>query len=185
MAGSDENSVKDNQPVLIQLRKICEDTNSAIILLHHSNRQGTMRGSTSIPGSLNSALKIESEVGSSTIKITTDKMRDSKPFTKIAKIVYVDKENDPNQIEYFYITQDDDTPFDEVKTDREKTDREKSIIDYMKANNNDLILVDFLKTVPKSESESYRRDAYRLRDKGTIVKNLDKSEKNKTVFSIA
>jgi RecA-family ATPase len=178
MAGSDENSVKDNQPVLIRLRKICEDTDSAIVVLHHTNAKMGMRGSTSIPGSLNSALKIESENGSSTIKFSTEKMRDSKTFSKDAKIVYVDKKDDPTQLELFYL-REDDTPFDEKINIREKT-----ILDYMKANNNDLIITEYLKTVSNEEKGAYRASIYDLRDKKIIEKNEEKSEHNKAVLSI-
>ncbi len=50
MAGGDENSVKDTQPVFMQLRKIAEETGAAILVIHHVNKMGDYRGSTAIPG---------------------------------------------------------------------------------------------------------------------------------------
>jgi len=178
MSGSDENSVKDNQPVMIQLRRVCEETNSAIILLHHVNKQGGMRGSTSIPGSLNSALKIISENGSSKISFTTDKMRDSKTFTKDVEIVYVDKNNDFSQLESFYLTEDS-TPFED-----RVNDIQKEILDFMKLNNNELVMNSFLES-NKEKRSSYKKAIYSLRDHNAIKKNTEKSTRREAVYCIS
>lgn len=179
MSGGDENSVKDNQPVLIQLRRVCEETNSAIILLHHTNKRGDIRGSTSIPGSLNTALKITSENNSSRISFTTDKMRDSKTFTKDAEIFYVDKNNDFSELESFYIIEDT-TPFED-----KINDTQKEILDYMKSNNNELIVKSFLDSVTKEKQSSYKKAIYNLRDHNIIKKDVEKSLYHQAIYSIS
>jgi len=50
MPGADENTVKDVLPVFMRLRKIADDTGAAIVIIHHSNRGGSYRGSSAIKG---------------------------------------------------------------------------------------------------------------------------------------
>jgi hypothetical protein len=59
MPGRNENDTKDTQPIMMALRKISEDTNSAIVLIHHNNKTGTYRGSTAIKGAIDLMLMVE------------------------------------------------------------------------------------------------------------------------------
>jgi replicative DNA helicase len=181
MSGGDENSVQDNVPVLIQLRKVCEETNSAIILLHHTNKGGEIRGSTSIGAALNSALKIESENGSSNINITTEKMRDSQTFNKKAEIVFVNTESETEStyLESFYITEGEQTPFYE-----DSNNWENDILDYMKSHNGEIVMKDFLTSVSKEKKASYNKALYALRDKGKIKKS-EKSTSRLAIWTVS
>lgn len=76
----DENSKKDTQPVLNHLRKICDNTDCAIILIHHSNKLGGYRGTSAIKGSLDLMVKVESENDSKFVNFTTEKNRDGDPL---------------------------------------------------------------------------------------------------------
>jgi len=80
MAGGDENSVKDTQPVFMQLRKIAEETGAAIIVIHHVNKTGDYRGSTAIPGAIDNMILVESADDSNFIKYKSLKVRDGSPF---------------------------------------------------------------------------------------------------------
>jgi RecA-family ATPase len=180
-SGFDENSVKDLQPLFIELRKVAIETDSAIVILHHSNKKGDIRGSTAIPGGADSSIKIESDNGSQTIKITTDKIRFTKQFTKNATITYISNKDDSTFLEKFYIVEGEETPFDDNKIN----DKQKKILDYMKNHNSDLAITEFLQDYPdKTENQSYRNAAYALRDKDIIKKNEEKSKHNYTVFSV-
>ena len=77
MPGRDENAVKDVQPVFLSLRRIAEDTQAAIILIHHSNKGGNYRGSTAIKGALDLLVSVESRTGSDEITFKTEKARDA------------------------------------------------------------------------------------------------------------
>jgi len=77
MAGRDENSVKDVQPVFLALRKIAEDTQAAIVIIHHANKGGSYRGSSAIKGALDLLVNLESATGSSEIAFRTEKARDT------------------------------------------------------------------------------------------------------------
>lgn len=52
VAGADENTVAEIQPVLISLRRIAERTQCAIQLIHHTNRSGGYRGTTAFKAAL-------------------------------------------------------------------------------------------------------------------------------------
>ena len=86
----DENAKKDVQPVFNNLRKIAEETNAAIILIHHSNKIGGYRGSSAIKGSVDLMLEIISSEGSQTIKFTSKKERDIERITFSAKAIWED-----------------------------------------------------------------------------------------------
>lgn len=80
MPGADENSVKDVQPVFMQLRRVAETTRAAIIIIHHSNKQnGSYRGSTAIKGAVDLMLMVDSVPDSKYITFKADKARDIEP----------------------------------------------------------------------------------------------------------
>jgi RecA-family ATPase len=59
MPGRDENAVKDTAPIFLTLRKIAEETQCAIIVIHHSNKTGGYRGSSAIKGAIDLLLSVE------------------------------------------------------------------------------------------------------------------------------
>lgn len=77
MPGRDENAVKDVQPIFLALRRIVEETQAAIILIHHANKGGSYRGSTAIKGALDLLVSVESRTGSDEITFKTEKARDT------------------------------------------------------------------------------------------------------------
>jgi hypothetical protein len=83
MLGADENSVKEVQPVFAALRKIADETQSALLIIHHSNKdKGGYRGSSAMKGAVDLLLKVESKTDSSQIDFSVEKARDEmiKPF---------------------------------------------------------------------------------------------------------
>lgn len=84
----DENSKQETQPVLNHLRKISEDTDSAIILIHHSNKGGAYRGTSAIKGSVDLMVKVESENDSKFVNFTTEKNRDGEPLKWSATAIW-------------------------------------------------------------------------------------------------
>lgn len=83
MPGRDENAVKDVQPIFLALRKIAEDTQAAIVIIHHANKTGgknDYRGSTSIKGAIDLLVKVESENKNDLIEFVTVKSRDTDPL---------------------------------------------------------------------------------------------------------
>ena len=81
MPGRDENAVKDTQPIFLALRRIAEETQAAIIIVHHSNKGGTYRGSTAMKGAVDLLLEVTSKTGSDEITFKTEKARDTTAST--------------------------------------------------------------------------------------------------------
>ncbi len=90
MAGGDENTVKDTQPVFVALRRIAKVTGAAIVVIHHSNRLGDYRGSSAIPGALDTMLQIESKEDSDLVIFKSLKIRDGEPVKFGARAVWLD-----------------------------------------------------------------------------------------------
>lgn len=90
MPGKDENSVKDVQPIFLSLRKIAEETQAAIVIIHHSNKNGGYRGSTAIKGALDLLVNVESKTGNDEINFKTEKARDTAPRDFVAIAEFMD-----------------------------------------------------------------------------------------------
>jgi len=90
MAGGDENAVKDTQPVFMALRRIAELTGAAIVVIHHANRTGDYRGSSAIPGAIDTMIEIDSKPDSDFIAFKSLKIRDGEPVKFGARAVWVD-----------------------------------------------------------------------------------------------
>jgi hypothetical protein len=79
MPGADENSVRDVQPIFMNLRRIASATQSAIVLIHHANRSGGYRGSSAFKGAVDTMIMCESKKDSPNIDFRTEKTRDTEP----------------------------------------------------------------------------------------------------------
>lgn len=90
MAGGDENTVKDTQPVFVALRRIAKVTGAAIVVIHHNNRLGDYRGSSAIAAALDTMIQIESKEGSDLISFRSQKIRDGEPVKFGARAVWLD-----------------------------------------------------------------------------------------------
>jgi hypothetical protein len=88
----DENDKKDVQPVFNHLRKIAEATNSAILVIHHSNKAGGYRGSSAIKGSVDLMVQVTSENGSNRVNFLTEKNRDGERATWAASAIWAENQ---------------------------------------------------------------------------------------------
>jgi hypothetical protein len=96
----DENSKQDTQPVMNHLRKIADQTDCSLNVIHHSNKMGTYRGTSAIKGSVDLMVKVESENESRFINFSTEKVRDGEPLKWSGEACW-SKSSDGEQ---FYIT---------------------------------------------------------------------------------
>jgi DNA-binding MarR family transcriptional regulator len=91
MPGADENAVGDVSPIFHALRSIAEDTDSAIIMIHHAAKgTGDYRGSTGISAAVDVIMKVEALPKSSIVNIYMEKTRDTEEFQFSAKFEYTD-----------------------------------------------------------------------------------------------
>ena len=89
MAG-DENAVSDVQPIFVGLRRIAELTQSAIVVIHHTNRAGEYRGSSALKGAVDIMLIVTSAGNDTIITFKTEKARDIEPVTFHARANFGD-----------------------------------------------------------------------------------------------
>ena len=90
MPGRDENAVKDTAPIMHTLRKIAEDTQAAIIVIHHSNKTGGYRGSSAIKGAIDLLLSVEKKNDSNNLTFKTEKARDTTAGAFAATMNFMD-----------------------------------------------------------------------------------------------
>lgn len=92
--GADENAVKDMQPLFMGLRTLAEQHQCAIVLIHHSNKAGTYRGSSAIKGAVDALIMVESKRKSPTIEFIVVKGRDVDEFEFAAYATFGKDEQD-------------------------------------------------------------------------------------------
>jgi RecA-family ATPase len=86
----DENSKKDVQPIMNNLRKMADNTDSSIILIHHANKSGGYRGSSAIKASSDLMVQITSDLDDSIINFKTEKNRDGSYISWSAEAFWED-----------------------------------------------------------------------------------------------
>jgi archaellum biogenesis ATPase FlaH len=79
-AGADENSVRDVQPIMMALIDVARATGSAIVLIHHTNKAGSFRGSTVIANAGDALILVESKHGSNLVDFKSEKVRETGQF---------------------------------------------------------------------------------------------------------
>lgn len=154
----DENSKKDIQPVFTALKRIAEATNAAIIVIHHSNKNGGYRGSSAIKGAVDALIQITSEDGSRFVNFKTEKKRDGEAMEWSAEATWTESGQ-------FYLTA--------VESKRGRgafSKSERYVIRFLRERNN--ATIDEIKDAADScTPEAARRAVYSLVDKGIAARN--------------
>ncbi len=81
MGDSDENLSKDTSPFFLNLRQICKNEKCAFLIIHHTNKTNSYRGSTDIKSKVDLLLQINSKSSSNIIEFESEKVRNGKPLT--------------------------------------------------------------------------------------------------------
>jgi len=76
MEGGDENSSGDITRVFNALNRISKSLKTAFLVIHHTNRKGTFRGSSAIMGSVDGMYELDGNAKSGNLVIRMDKNRD-------------------------------------------------------------------------------------------------------------
>jgi hypothetical protein len=164
----DENDKKDVQPVFNALRKIAERTDSAILVLHHSNKTGGYRGSSAIKGSSDLMIQVTSENGSNLVNYNTEKNRDGDKTTWAAEAVWEEDQ--------FYLK----------PTTRQLNEHgraEAYILNFLTENGASYVDVMMAAAEPCS-SQSARQAVYSLAKKGIIIRT-NIGTKRKAIYELS
>ncbi len=81
----DENSVKDMIAFVRGADQLRQEFGCTVLIIHHSGKSKDIRGSTALPGAVDTTIKVERKSKQNPIiTITCEKQRDSQPFDKFA-----------------------------------------------------------------------------------------------------
>jgi hypothetical protein len=100
ITSGDENSKQEVQPVMTALRSIAEQSGAAIVLIHHSGKNGIYRGSSAYKASTDLLVHVTSEDGSPYVNFKTEKNRDGVAMGWAAKAAWVEKD-DPAESQFY------------------------------------------------------------------------------------
>jgi hypothetical protein len=173
MAGGDENSVKDTQPVFMQLRKIAEETGAAIIVIHHVNKMGGYRGSTAIPGAIDNMILVESKDDSNFIKFKSLKVRDGLPFEFNAEAHWTEDQ--------FWLTvadpedQSQNTPLGKPH---------HYVMHYLASNGGEALLTDIQDHADRCTPEGAKIATYALVEQGYICRSDEGGRGKKATYKL-
>ncbi len=164
MLGADENSVKEIQPLFMRLRIVADETQSAIVIVHHSNRNGFYRGSSAIRGAVDLMLSVESKPDSDEVKFEMEKTRDVSPQSFSARANFAEG--------IFNLS-----PMPTSATKATRTPAEEFVIRFLKANG-DSEMSKITGNADCCTAEQARKAVYSLTQKG-ITERTDKGSQGK------
>ncbi len=150
----DENDKKDVQPVFNALRKIAENTDSAILIIHHSNKAGGYRGSSAIKGSIDLMVQVTSENGSNLVNFNTEKNRDGDKTSWAAEAIWTEDQ--------FYLKPT-------TRQVNEHGRAETHIINFLTENGASYI-DEMIASAELCSSQGARQAIYSLARKGSIIR---------------
>jgi hypothetical protein len=157
MPGADENAVKDVQPVFMQLRRVAETTQAAIVVIHHSNKQNGYRGSTAIKGAVDLMLMVDSTPESKYITFSADKARDIEP-RKFTAAAYWQAEK-----AQFYLTATEVNP-------KAQTSKAQRFVLRFLADNPNAEMAEITNAADVCTPNTARQAVYNLVDSGHVQK---------------
>lgn len=157
----DENSKKDVQPIFNKLRTIADNTGAAIVVIHHSNKQGSYRGSSAIEGNIETMIQVEYQEKSKQITFTSEKNRDGK-LIEFAAIPHWEDDK-------FYLTPA------MVQKQEFFSKAERYVMGYLKENGASPI-PDIMAAADICSPQSARQAVYSLTSRNLLYR-VDKKEK--------
>ena len=149
----DENSKRDVQPVMNALRKIADNTDSSIILIHHSNKSGGYRGSSAIKASSDLMVQITSDIDDSIITFKTEKNRDGTYISWTAEATWQD--------EMFYL--------ESTSPISKNSGREEYVMNYLRENGESLVS-EIIENPIGYAKQGIRKTIYNLAKDGKIIR---------------
>jgi len=179
----DENDKKSVQPVMTHLRWIAEQTDAAIVLIHHSSKAGGYRGSSAIKGSCDTMTHISASHNSNKDKVLTFeviKARDFEPGKWSAKPVW--KENADGEA-IFYI--DSFHKWEVIpegsKSTRKPNKYRESILEYIRENS-EASLPEVIEAIDPEHPGSIKTVWYQLVHESAIIRTNNEASKGQEAF---
>ena len=164
MPGLDENTVRETQPILLRLRKIAAQQNCAILLIHHSNKNGNYRGSTTLRNSVDCLVKIMSDKDSSFVSFAVEKNRDGEQFQFAASAAWTTSVNGSDQFTLLR----SDSP---IKSKIIISNSERFVLEYLADHKGRALIEQIKGSVDSISTNSVRKAVYRLSKRNLIFRS--------------
>jgi len=163
----DENSKKDVQPVMNNLRKIADNTDSSIILIHHANKGGGYRGSTAIKASSDLMIQVSSDLDDSVINFKTEKNRDGSYISWSAEASWED--------DIFYLQQ--------TSPAQKSSSREEYVMTFLRENGESSV-AEIIKNPIGCTVQGARKAVFALAKTGDIVRTNPQDKTKTAIYKI-
>jgi RecA-family ATPase len=157
----DENSKKDVQPIMNNLRKMADNTDSSIVLIHHANKSGGYRGSSAIKASSDLMVQITSDLDDPIINFKTEKNRDGSHISWSAEAFW----------------EDDVFKLQSTSPAKKSSIREEYVLNFLKENGESTTTA-IIKDPIICTSQGARKAIYSLVKSGDIIR-INPEEGNK------
>lgn len=163
----DENSKKDVQPVMNNLRKIADNTDSSIILIHHANKGGGYRGSTAIKASSDLMVQVTSDLNDSVINFKTEKNRDGSYISWSAEATW--------EGDVFYLQT--------TSPIKRSSVREEYVLNFLRENG-DSTIAEIIKNPIGCTSKGARSTIFDLAKTGDIIRTNPEDKTKAAIYKI-
>jgi RecA-family ATPase len=160
----DENSKKDVQPIMNNLRKLADNTDCSIVLIHHANKGGGYRGSSAIKASSDLMIQVTSDLDDSVINFKTEKNRDGSFISWSAEASW----------------EDDVFKLETTSPIQKSSVREEYVLNYLRENGESSVASITENAVGCSKTGA-RKALYLLASKGEVIRT-NPEEKTKTAI---
>lgn len=163
----DENSKRDVQPIMNALRKMADNTDSSIVLIHHSNKSGGYRGSSAIKASADLMVQVTSDLDDSVVTFKTEKNRDGTYISWSAEAAW------ENDVFYLELT----SPINK------NNGREEFVLDYLRENGESLVS-DIIENPIGYAKQGIRKAIYTLAKNGKVIRTNPETGKKGAKYNL-
>lgn len=133
--GGNENTSEDMGAAIDSAQRIIEATGASVILIHHTNNQGGLRGWSGLRGALDNLVRIENKAGLRTAHIEKQKEgEDGKAYGYRLKVVHLYDDEDGDAVTSCALETDTETT---PNTNGEKKERKPRSGDFETSQNYD------------------------------------------------
>ena len=172
MVGGDENHQKDMGLFIAGADKIRRATGAAVLTIHHDNKEGGTRGSTSFPGAMDTLIKTKA-TGDKCVRLSCDKQKDAAPFEPVNLIGRV-VELSAGCSSLIFDANDAPLEFADAPRAGERDANLQTLLDALNAAPDGLRASEWQRACDGITKRTFYRHRYTLEAAGDIVKHGEK-----------
>jgi hypothetical protein len=172
MVGGDENHQKDMGLFIAGADKIRRATGAAVLTIHHDNKEGGTRGSTSFPGAVDTLIKTKA-TGDKCVRLSCDKQKDAAPFEPVNLIGRV-VELSPGCSSLIFDADDAPPEYSDAPRAGERDANRQTLLDALNAAPDGLRASEWQRVCDGVPKRTFYRHRDALEAAGDVVKHDEK-----------